>query len=113
MMIGGGDLIIPARPTELVKAAVLRRLTAAWPLGVIEKDPTEPGDFFFYRDAAAKEAWDDWGGIDENQDTMIHVLYGEAAITLVTAMWRGETKRIANAIADEVRRMSADTATAS
>lgn len=84
MDIGGNDLIIettlqPATQRQLL----LRYLQMLWPGGVLEEDPTEPGDFFYYKTPAVKASWDEHGRTDANAPDMVYALFGEGGLTVV------------------------------
>jgi len=82
-MIGGNDLVITIKPTPEVRDGILTYFKERWPQMSLEKSGNN--DWFVHRDEAARKSWDDFGGTDENQDTMIYVIFDEDEITLVVS----------------------------
>lgn len=81
-MIGGNDIIINARPTLALKEFIRRYLVAMWPLLVVDD---ETGEWFAFKDAAARESIVVNGVTDENDDSMINVIFGKDRFTMVVA----------------------------
>lgn len=85
-MIGGLDIIIPAKDTPELRLLVLQYIKSKWPDGCVE---VEGQDHFFYKDAASQAAWEKEGGTDQNQDTMIYIIYEPEELTLVISHFDG------------------------
>lgn len=106
MVIGGNDLVVAVRPTLEVRGLILRHVEEAWPKMSLEKlaAGTPDEEWFIYRDSTARQSWDDWGGIDENQDTMLHFLFGADDFTVVYShLPDAETARVAISLKKVVR----------
>lgn len=87
MHIGGADHIFSGD----VRREALVCLKAAWPNAVVEVgDDPALGEIFVYRDPKALEDWERDGGTDENQDTMVYLLFGGETTTIVTGDWCNE-----------------------
>lgn len=84
MDIGGNDIVFNIAPTPALKDFILRYVKGVWPKMQVEKVP-DVDEWFFYKDRVAMKSWDDWGCIDENDDTMVHLLYGDDRFTMVVA----------------------------
>ena len=101
-MIGGKDIVILARPTAALKDFILRYVESRWRRCSLEKDPS--GEWFIYRDSKARRSWDDWGGIDENQDTMLHFIFGVDGFTVVVSHLPGsETAKMVAELEQNIR----------
>jgi hypothetical protein len=79
--IGGNDLVIetPIAP-QTQRDVLLAYLKRHWPQGVLEDD--EGLDFFYYRDQASREAWDN-GEQDTEKDLLVYALPRPGQITIV------------------------------
>lgn len=98
MVIGGCDLVIPVKPTKEARDLILRHVDATWPMMSLERVDYDD-EWFIYRDPKARHSWDDWGGIDENQDSMLHFLFGADSFTVVYShLPDSETARIATSL---------------
>lgn len=96
-MIGGRDIVVRGEPAEGELAFVVSWLRRhAWPDLVVQDDEEETlstddrrlataREVFVYASRAACEAWARDGGVEANLDTMIQVIVGAGATTLVTA----------------------------
>lgn len=90
MEIGGIDVILPVERDVAAAEIILEAVRTLWP-GAIFEDADDAGthsmddpeiwqywsasrEFFIYRDRAAAEAWEKLGGVDENQNSMLHFL---------------------------------------
>lgn len=119
-MLSGCDRQIESPSRIVAWHAVLRAVRSHWPNFVWETlDSAAPmiaqeipkaapvdGEFFFYPDRDAAEAWERDGGTDENQDRMLHVLFNPrngdpqapTAFTMVTVEGPGITTQIADRV---------------
>lgn len=82
MEIGGYDTIIetddPQAKAEEIKAFV------NWKDAVVEIVESDSEDYFWYKDQASKELWDELGCVPAAEDTMIYFLFDDKQLTLVT-----------------------------
>jgi len=118
-MISGHDTLIEAPSRQDAWEAVLSAVGRSWPEFVCEslnderpvagaKLPASPPcdrEFFFYPDAEAATDWEADGGTADNQDRLVHVLFGpdgsdqgRVRLTVVHAGPGTETGQIARRI---------------
>ena len=95
-MISGDDIIIKTQfPQELAEETV-KMIRLEWKQLLIENADSGdliafgslfyqplPNEFFVYKDALAKESWDDQGACSQNANTMFHIILQDRQVTLV------------------------------
>jgi hypothetical protein len=95
-MIGGTDIVLPARGGLAAMGASLREIQRMWPEAVVEDalsgrrvrsyEPlpgVPPQEAFVYQTEAIAQAWDEQGAAPSLENTMIHLLRGKDTLTIV------------------------------
>lgn len=116
MEIGGIDVTLSVESDVVAAEVILDAVREIWPNAVFEDgievgtysiDDPEVGrywaagpEFFVYRDCSAADAWERLGGVDENQDSMLHFLLATDAagntreVTVVIGSRTAEMERL-------------------
>jgi hypothetical protein len=96
-MIGGADIVIPvAHESEAIDAGI-RVIACAWPDAVFQNadcpeivlqydqlNQRAMNEVFIYRNLEIAKQWDELGAVPQLANTMIHIVKGNNALTVVT-----------------------------
>lgn len=89
MLPGGTDIVLHASDPLGHRDRVVAIVRTTWPKAVIEDANTggplreDTDEILAYRDALAFISWQQYGATATNGDDMLHVIFGDDAITCV------------------------------
>lgn len=120
MTIGGVDFVFPITDRKMADDVIFRTVRFHWPKYAMSDAtddlpavhpfgssiPLAPGpEYFIFRDLAADDSWACHGLTDENASQMIHVIHGDARVTVVVG-GDDESRQIARELGDRFQHLA-------
>lgn len=116
-MIGGRDIVIPTRARANALDVAIRLATRIWPKAICEDAKTgtryQPcadlpfgltNEVLIYRDSSVAQQWDELGADPSLNDTLIHLLIQNEALTVVVdSEPSGQMDRYVQALCEALR----------
>lgn len=94
MEIGGIELNIVISDSYNLRPFIERFIKNRWPDFQVEKQ--DDSEWFFFKNKEQEQAWNLFGATEQTQDTMIHFIFDEHSLSVITHHEEfSETKRMA------------------